>query len=86
MTAVWCVAQHRRCVADLAPSQPYVYEELGGKADTIDAEHLHHTLHKTSHPSRHRIVIVFTDIKKVIGGSFTTAAYTPETNSVKTTM
>ena len=29
-------------------------------------------------------VIVFTDIKKVIGGSLTTAAYTPETNSVKT--
>ena len=28
-------------------------------------------------------VIVFTDIKKVIGGSFTTAAYTPETNSYK---
>ncbi len=37
---------------------------------------------KISHPSRHRSVIVFTDIKKVIGGSFTTAAYTPETNSI----
>ena len=85
MTAVQCVAQHRRCVADLATSQPYLYEVLGGKADTIDAEHLRPTLHKTSHPSRHRSVIVFTDIKKVIGGSFTTAAYTPETNSVKTT-
>jgi hypothetical protein len=72
-------------VADLATSRPYLYEVLGGKADTIDAEHLHHTLHKISYPSRHRIVIVFTDINKVIGGSLPTAAYTPETNSVKTT-
>ena len=79
------MAQHRRCVADLATSQPYVYEVLGGKADTIDAEHLRHIPYKISHPSRHRIVIVFTEIKKVIGGSLTTAAYTPETNSVKTT-
>jgi hypothetical protein len=70
-------------VADLATGQPYLYEVLGGKADTIDAEHLRHTNHKTSYPSRHRIVIVFTEIKKVIGGSLTTAAYTPETNSVK---
>ena len=63
VAVVWSVAQHRRCVADLATSQPYLYEVLGGKADTIDAEHLRHTNHKTSHPSRHRIVIVFTEIK-----------------------
>ena len=37
---------------------------LGGKADTIDAEHLRHIPYKISHPSRHRIVIVFTEIKK----------------------
>ena len=33
-------------------------------ADTIDAEHLRHIPYKISHPSRHRIVIVFTEIKK----------------------
>ena len=82
VTAVWSVARHRRCVADLATSQPYLYEQLGDKAATLDAEHLRHTLHKISYPSRHRIVIVFTDINKVIGGSLTTAAYTPETNSI----
>jgi hypothetical protein len=31
------VAQHRRCVADLATSEPYLYEVLVGKSDTIDA-------------------------------------------------
>ena len=81
------MAQHRRCVADLATSQPYLYEVLGGKADTIDEEHLRHTLYKISHPSRHRSVIVFTGLflEKTIGGCLTTAAYVPETNSVKTT-
>ena len=64
VTAEWCVAQHRRCVADLATSQSYIYEVLGAKADTIDAEHLRHTLYKISHPSRHRSVIVFTEINK----------------------
>lgn len=32
-----CVARHRRCVADLATSLPYLYEVLGGKSDTLDA-------------------------------------------------
>jgi hypothetical protein len=72
-------------VADLATSQPYLYEVLGAKADTIYAEHLRHTLYKISHPSRHRSVIVFTEIKKRTSGSLTTAARLPETNSVKTT-
>ena len=80
MTVVQCVAKHRRCVADLATSQPYLYEVLGGKADTIDAEHLRHTLYKISHPSRHRSVIVFYSIKKT-SGSLPTAARFPETNS-----
>ena len=64
VTAGCCVTRHRRCVADLATSQPYLYEVLGDKADTMDAQHLRHTIHKTSHPSRHRSVIVFTEIKK----------------------
>ena len=85
VTAVWSVAQHRRCVADLATSQPYLYEELGGKADTMEAKHQRHIPHKTSHPSRHRIVIVFTEIEKERAGVFATAARLPETNSVKTT-
>ena len=68
VTAGWCVAQYRRCVADLATSQPYLYEVLGDKADTIDAEHLRHTLYKISHPSRHRIVIVLQNIKKERAG------------------
>ena len=81
------MAQHRRCVADLATSEPYLYEVLVGKSDTIDVEHLRHTLYKISHPSRHRSVIVFTSLflEKTIGGCLTTAAYVPETNSVKTT-
>ena len=41
--------------------------------------------HCNSHTAG-EVVIVFTEINKVIGGSLTTAAYTPETNSVKTTM
>ena len=64
MTAGCCVAQHRKCVADWATSQPYLYEVLGGKADTMDAQHLRHTRHKISHPSCHRTVIVFTEHKK----------------------
>lgn len=64
VTAGCCVAQRRRCVADWATSQPYLYEMLGDKADPMDAQHLRHTIHKTSHPSRHRSVIVFTEIKK----------------------
>ena len=82
VTAGWCVAQHRRCVADLATSQPYLYEVLGGKADTLDAEHLRLTLHKTSHPSRHRIVIVLQNIKTT-GRRLATAPCVPETSSVK---
>jgi hypothetical protein len=65
-------------VADLATSQPYLYEVLGAKADTIDAEHLRHTLNKISHPSRHRSVIVFTDIKKESGGSCENYRPSPE--------
>ena len=68
VTVGCCVAQHRRCVADWATSQPYLYEMLGDKADTMDAQHLRHTIHKTSHPSRHRSVIVFTEHKKERAG------------------
>ena len=66
-------------MADLATSQPYLYEVLGGKTDTIDAEHLRHSPYKISHPSRHRSVIVFTEIKKRTSGSLPTAARLPET-------
>ena len=69
-------------MADLATSQPYLYEVLGGKADTIDVKHLRHTLYKISHPSRHRSVIVLQNIKTT-GRRLATAPCVPETNSVK---
>ena len=54
---------------------------LGGKADTIDAEHLRHTLYKINHPSRHRIVRSLQNIKTT-GRRLTTAPCVPETSSV----
>ena len=64
MTAVWSVAQHRRCVADLATSLPYLYEVLGGKADTIDVKHQHHTLFADKSAEAHKLKGVFTEIDK----------------------